>query len=141
MHKLLSICGPPAAGKIYLILPFKFMDRKKLYQQGNSVIAGGAYEIPPSVGSIGKYDYVLTIGGKDYPCLAIAPDDEAFDERTWEIRFTPARPVVQMIFEIPVGTTKAELAQRIPNMFPEDRTRAEFPVGGDTNDTKKKGGR
>ena len=25
---------PPAAGKIYLILPFKFMDRKKLYQQG-----------------------------------------------------------------------------------------------------------
>lgn len=128
MSKTPAIARDPAAGNAYILITVQLWDRKKKSQENTSV------------SSVGKYDYLLRTGGKDYACLAIAAEGDTFDERLPEIRFKAgSASSVILIFELPADAAKAELVPRFPQMFQEDAEAKpqEIPLGMDTN-TKKK---
>jgi hypothetical protein len=129
MSKTPTVMRTPAEGNAYVILSIQLWDRRKTSKENTSA------------SSLGKHDYILRAGGKEYPCLAIAPEGEPFDERMTEIRFKPGGSnVVIMIFEVPVDTAKVEFVPRFPQMLQEDAEAKpqEISLGPDSN-VKKKG--
>ncbi len=69
--------------------------------------------------SIGKHDYQLRAGTTTCPCLALSTEGVPFDPRTTEFKRTGDQSEVQLIFEVPTGSTEAILASALAQTLPQ----------------------
>lgn len=97
-----TIKRAPAAGKEYVILSV-------------GVLKGR---------SIGRPDYVLAVGGKEYPCVAMAVDLSPYDQRLMVVRYKDGQKVARLLFEIPVGLAQATLKPALKTSL----SQAEVPL-------------
>ena len=97
-----TIKRAPSAGKEYIILSV-------------GVLKGR---------SIGRPDYVLAVGGKAYPCVAMAVDLSPYDQRLMVVRYKDGQKVARLLFEVPVGLAQATLKPALKTSL----SQAEVPL-------------
>jgi hypothetical protein len=112
-----TIKRPPVAGTEYVILSVGLLKGR----------------------SIGRPDYVLAVGGKEYPCAAMAADGSPYDQRLMVVRHRDGQKAARLLFVIPMGLVQATLRPalktslsqaEVPLSFRVDLSEAAAETGG-----------